>query len=453
MKGNPEFLRNLWLEISPYRLVMMPSVIGAFFLVAWAINGRTVDAATAQICAVLFAAIVVIWGSRIASESVIHEINNRTWDNQRMSALGPWALATGKLFGSTVFVWYGGLICMGLYALSYGELIDPVRLFHLVALYIGSGALCHAVGLLVSLQAVQKRREFGRIQVTFYQFLALAALAPVLYIGVAGFDDRGVYRVTSWYGHAFELLGATVTWLYLYLAWALVAVWRLMRTELQMVNGPWVWLGFVAFVVLHLAGLRVLPEEVSRVLPTLTGSVFAGFFALAVLTYLVALSEPKGRLVFRRLRQALQVGDWAGFVNRLPLSLFTVALLLVAALILLRIGEARITLFTADINFRLVVMAAALFVVRDVAVIMWINLLRPSPRADGSAFVALALVYTLVPVALAGVGLDALTAFFWPRWNATAALTLLPVTGEVLVFGLLLRLRWRRAVADDEATY
>ena len=453
MRGNPEFLRNLWLEITPWRLIAIPSLIGAIFLVGFLINGRVLDSGTATVAILMYAAIVLIWGSRVASESVVQEIGARTWDGQRMSALSPLSLAVGKLFGSTVHVWYGGLICLALYALSYGELIPTDRLAQFVLLYLGAGILCHAIGVLVSLQAVQKRREFGRVQVMFYQFLGLIAVIPVLYI--AQFEDplSPIYKVTTWYGHVSEQLAATVVWLYAYALWAMIGVWRLMRTEVLMRNGPWVWLGFVAFVVIHIAGLRFLPDEVGRVLPSLTGKVAAGFLVLALLSYIAALSEPKSRLVFRRLRQSLQIGDWNGFLGRLPLCIPTVALVLIAAATLLRIGVDRIELFTFPINFRLMVAAIALFVVRDVCLIIYISLLRASPRADATAFMLLALSYTLIPVTLSGIGLDPLAAFFWPMRDASATLTLLPVAIEVLVAGILLWRQWRRAVADDEDVY
>ena len=31
MRRNPEFLRNLWTEITPHRLVATPLILGAFF--------------------------------------------------------------------------------------------------------------------------------------------------------------------------------------------------------------------------------------------------------------------------------------------------------------------------------------------------------------------------------------------------------------------------------------
>lgn len=449
VRGNPEFVRNVWLELTPHRLVVMPSLIGAIFMLAYLIDGSVLDAGTAQVSAIMYSVIVLVWGSRAAAESVIQEINARTWDNQRMSALGPLTLATGKLCGATVHVWYGGLICMGFYALSYSAVMPTVRLAELIALYVGAGILCHAVGLLVSLLAVQKRREFGRFQITFCQFLALLAAVPALYVGLSDVAGTGLYGVATWYGHASDLLTATVVWLFAYAGWSVIGIWRAMRAELQMANGPWVWLAFVAFAALHVVGLNFMPAEVGGELPALAGRVFTGFAVLVCLCYVAALSEPKGRLVFRRMHQAMRRGDWNGVIDRLPLSFPTVVLMLVAAATLARIGPERITLFSLPVNFRLMVGATALFVVRDVCFVIWMNLLRPSPRADSGAFVILVLSYTLLPFALSGLGLDVLGSFFWPTRDAGAAITLLPVAGEVVVVAVLLIHQWRRALADD----
>jgi len=113
MRGNPEFIRNLWLEFTLHRVLVMPAIVGILFLLMYLVNGQKLDSATAVSAAILFCSIIFIWGTRVASESVIQEINASTWDTQRMSAMGPWSMAWGKLFGSTVFVWYGGFICMG----------------------------------------------------------------------------------------------------------------------------------------------------------------------------------------------------------------------------------------------------------------------------------------------------------------------------------------------------
>ena len=300
MRGNPEFIRNLWLEFTLHRVIVMPAVVGILFLLMYLVNGQELDGATAVAAAFLFCAIIFIWGTRVAAESVIQEINARTWDTQRMSAMGPWGMAWGKLFGSTIFVWYGGLICMGLYWMSYIDILPEDRLAKLILVYLLSGVIAHATGLLVSMQAVQKRRDFGRVQVVFYLLFGFAAAIPGLYIGLSGWADDGIYRVMLFYDQVFPLIDCVLIALLVYSLWALIGIWRMMRAELQMVNGPWVWLAFVAFTVAVAAGIRLLPPEVGKAMPDISSKAYHGYAMLLFLTYVIALAEPKGPVLFRR---------------------------------------------------------------------------------------------------------------------------------------------------------
>ena len=58
--------------------------------------------------------------SRRAS-AIIGEIRERTWDGQRLSSLGAGTMMWGKLFGSTIFNWFGGAICL---AVIVAETVD-----------------------------------------------------------------------------------------------------------------------------------------------------------------------------------------------------------------------------------------------------------------------------------------------------------------------------------------
>ena len=441
MRGNPEFIRNLWLEFTLHRVLVMPAIVGILFLLMYLVNGQELDSATAQTAALLFCAIIFIWGTRVASESVIQEINARTWDTQRMSAMGPWSMAWGKLFGSTVFVWYGGLICMGLYWMSYIDILPEARLAKLILVYVLSGVIAHATGLLVSMQAVQKRRDFGRVQVAFYLLVGFAAALPGLYIGLSGWADDGVYRVMLFYDRVFPLIDCVLIALAVYSLWALIGIWRMMRGELQMVNGPWVWIAFVAFTVAVAAGVRLLHPEVGKAMPDISSKAYHGYAMLLILTYVIALAEPKGPVLFRRLRRS--------FFNAMPRSILMLILVLLASIVLLRLSESRIVVLEQPINFHLATIATFLFVLRDVGFIYLLNISRYSPRNDTSAFLYLALAYTVIPVALIFLGLNPLTAIFWPQWDA-AGLTLGPVVIEVLIVFALMARAWKVRVVRDE---
>lgn len=448
MRGNPEFVRNLWLELGLHRLIAMPAMVGLPFLLVWLINGQTLDGTTARAAALLYCAIVFVWGTRIASESVVQEINNRTWDTQRMSAMAPWTMTWGKLFGATLYVWYGALICMGLYWISYAGIIPADRIARLVGIYLLSGVIAHATGMMASLLAVQKRRAFGRMQITFYQFLGLLAAVPGLYIGLSGIaaDDAG--RILLFYDRAFPPVDFMVAALAAFAAWALAGVWRLMRAELQMTNGPWIWLAFVVFCYAAAAGVRLLPPEIAAVMPAIPYGAYHGFVALLILSYAIALSEPKDPVLLRRLAAHLGQSDRMSLVNAMPRTVPTVFLLLLAAMVLLWLSDARVQVVDRTVNFHLATVATVLLVLRDVGFIYLLNIARHSPRNDMTAFVCIALAWTVVPLSLSSMGLDSLTALFWPQWTADAALTIgAPLAQVLVVYGLLWRL-WRHRVAE-----
>src|SRR6185312_6682148 len=96
---NPELERNLWLEASPFRLAL---ILGLLLLVFSATSiaprGLMTTPGTALALYWFFA---VLWGTRSAALSVVAEIRERTWDGQQLSAIGPWEMVWGKLFGST----------------------------------------------------------------------------------------------------------------------------------------------------------------------------------------------------------------------------------------------------------------------------------------------------------------------------------------------------------------
>jgi hypothetical protein len=139
---NPEFQRNLILELSIHRLIAMPVILLLVFVATGALAGE--DAATYVATGVLWL-LLVLWGGRLAAETVLGEVAGRTWDAQRMSSIGPWTMSWGKLFGSTVFVWYGALWCVPAYfwsgQKSFADLVETALLglfTHAIALFLTS---------------------------------------------------------------------------------------------------------------------------------------------------------------------------------------------------------------------------------------------------------------------------------------------------------------------------
>ena len=99
---NAEFRRNLWLELSTHRLIAMPAALALVLALVYAMSDEPRESLAAT-SAWIAAAFLGVWGVRSAAESVGEEMRNRTWDAQRMSALGPWEMTWGKLVGSAAF--------------------------------------------------------------------------------------------------------------------------------------------------------------------------------------------------------------------------------------------------------------------------------------------------------------------------------------------------------------
>ena len=155
MSLNPEFRRNLWLELTPQRLILMPIVLGLIFAIGAQFDKHS-DAAIALTANLVFGVLVVLWGCRRAAASVAGEVREGTWDWQRMSAITPWTMAWGKLLGSTAFVWYGGIICLAALAYAYAGRAAPSS----IAIFVASTAMAGLIGHCVSLSASSCRSRF-----------------------------------------------------------------------------------------------------------------------------------------------------------------------------------------------------------------------------------------------------------------------------------------------------
>ncbi len=93
---NPEFQRQLWLQFSTTRLGVLPLLLlvgfAAVYMSASTQSAQAIAVALASAGAVLFVALVWGMGTMAAGASVMDEISDRTWDQQRMSAMQPWAM-------------------------------------------------------------------------------------------------------------------------------------------------------------------------------------------------------------------------------------------------------------------------------------------------------------------------------------------------------------------------
>lgn len=436
---NPEFKRNLWLQFSLHRTIGMPAILGLAFL---AIHfAAKPDSATAlhRSAFGLFIVLVFLWGTRNASAAIADELRDKTWDQQRMSAMSPWSMTWAKLFGATAFNWYGGAICIGVMLMAsivQPDLLSPANLLSIVA----AGILMHAVALALNL-------HMSRIEARIVQrggiggLVMLAALMSIsAFSGVAG-------QAVQWWGFSVRqdlfVLGSTV----LFASCAVFAAWRVMSNALQVRTTPWAWPAFAVLLAAYLAGF-----DTQRILLfSATGLMVAG-----AMTYVALFSEANDVAVWRRVMVRVHAARWREAFEHLPLWPTTLVLAFCFAL-------AATATFAGGPNallgkpglwplerpmFVYLPLVIALMVVRDVGVFLFFAFAERPRRVEGAALLYLVLINALLPFLVQAAGLYPLRTLLMPFDPALGFSNVLIMAGHAAIAVALVVWRWRRHPAN-----
>lgn len=460
---NPELRRYLWLELSPARLVGMPVVIGALMLLvgAWAfepgrvLGGPRMLEGMATLGSAGFVVLVLFWGARLAANAVVREIAGRTWDQQRLSSAGAWTMTWGKLAGSTVFVAYGCLLLLLLTLVSlacwqvfYGGVEATFRaplwavLVQAAVGLIAFAVLVEASVMLIAMTAVARRETGRQLDVSIAQIVVIVVAFSLF----SSFSNQGGGADLVWYGLAIDELWFAVASLVAFAGWAVIGLWRRMRVELQVRNWPVMWPLFVLFAAFWAAGFA---QGQAAVVVAAVVILMAG--------YIPAVLEQPDPVRLRRLFGALAQRDARTALRFLPLWLVNHALALlavaVAALVLLggNDGEgAQAGIESIDgLAFAAgTLVAFYFFVTRDLLLLVFAALGRGGRRAFATWLLWMAVLYGLVPMILAALGLYASLPVFVPVWDIpflsfAVPPVLWPLLQVVIVLALI-RWRWRR---------
>jgi len=442
---NPEFLRNLWLELTPRRTAFMIVVLALIFFAA-AVSGGS-DYRPAWVAELLFYFIVVFWGSRNAALSVVGEIRDRTWDSQRLSSLGAGTMTWGKLFGSTIYNWFGGAICLAVLLAS--EFVHKGAATALIDLvyYLGIGVISQAAALLASLIFARRRQAHSRLGAFIYQVAGIAAAVCVCLVwnaadpGSSFGAGKKPAETIIWWRQTFDGRVFLLVSLAVFAGWTLVGCYRQMRLELKMRNGPFIWLGFLLFMGLYAAGFDAWLSGGS-VVADWPGDALRLALAMStfgILAYVMVLLEPKEPVLYRWMGGQIAAGHpGRALFNLQAWQMSYLAAIATAAVLFVRLGQSEGHLGPAPA----VILTAAGFLTRDVSLFVLFQSLPGRRRGDFAAVVALVALYALVPAVLSGLGLSNALPFFYSKesdqpWLAAAVVWGEAVLVTALTFGRL----------------
>lgn len=425
---NPEFRRQLWLQFSPARLILLPALLAACFVAVTLSTKAPAAPALAFTATALFGLLVWGMGTLAAGASVTDEILEHTWDQQRMSAMQPWAMTWGKLAGATAYGWYGGAWCLlvGVPSALVGE--PPARVLQLTVGGLLGGLLLPALLIAVNLQLARVGGRLARSG-------AMAALLLTLLWGVGPLLGLLRDEQVLWWGQAFERMNFALASLALFAALALVAAWRSMAEMLAVRQLPWGWPALALITAAYLAGLAT--EQRLAVLGV------SGLASCAAFTYFALLTEPQPRPLWQRVATRLAGGQWRAALQQLPRWPTTLALAIPFAALAWQMPplEADASpLFGEHLGMH--ALTVVLLMARDCALALFLAFSPTGRRPVLGWWVLMVVLYGLLPWLLHGLHSDIVSGLAQPLlasggWSvACAALHLAMALG-------LLGWRWR----------
>jgi hypothetical protein len=353
----------------------------------------------------------------------VGEIRERTWDSQRLSSIGAGAMTWGKLFGSTIYPWFGGALCLAM-ILERKSMHDGVAPALIEFVYmVAIGVIAQAASLLASLIAIGRRQAHTRLEIFIYQVVGIFAALAVYDIWemvdptrVRVMGQKPI-DVIAWWGWHFDSRPFLLVSLIVFASWILVGCYRQMRLELKMRNGPFVWLAFLAFIGFYVAGFDAwLPANFAIAgWDDMALRLALATFTYGALAYAMIVLEPKDRVLYRRLLGEISARRFRGAASDVQSWMMSyVAAMIFAVLLLIRLMQSGSDVATAQS----LIVAAMAFLTRDAALFVLFLTLPGQRRGDIAVLVTLAALYLLVPAILDGLHLKALLPFLYPRPSA-----------------------------------
>lgn len=426
---NPEFNRNLWIEFSWHRVLLVPVLMG---LVLWALfasrdfnfrNDILIEGSFVSIAA------LAIWmgGAYLVAQNLYIEWERRTWDIQRLSPIRPWSLVWGKMFGSAAYTWYIGLLALLVYLLAPLAFLvqtPPIQRLEMVLLVIGTGILLQSIAFLSTLYSLRFSAASSRY----------VKRTPMAAVGIGFFAAMPLLRFVNqstpihWYGHEYAVLDFLLVTTASLAAWALYGAHRLTRSEFLYRNGPLPWLLFTLFLSALLAGFA--DESPAAV----------ALFTSLGLTYLALFSAPVDTLGWHHAIGFFQRRQWRRFGETLPLWTNGVPVLLVLFVIAPVAGT---TALSGKVLTPALYLSIAGFLVRDTCLLHMMHFTLKNQRAMASAVAYLMILYWLLPWLCTLMHMGDALGFFWP----VPGLSPLLVWVEAAALGLWTWVRWKQYAA------
>lgn len=447
---NAEFQRNLWLEASSHRLVATPLILGTIFYLFSFNDNSNVAVFTWSIWILMI--ITCIWGANRTANSMVSEIQERTWTSQRLTPTKPWSMVWGKLLGSSIATWYASAFCLITFFIAGIQIVPPTNKSALIsqglipgAFYlIGIGLVCQVLGFMIGIGATDERSSFG-VRRAFCSNI-VGAIVGIIGFAIS-FQRMKPNAIINWHGISFAEFYFWLFSLYAYLVWSLIGLNAQMRKEFQMQNHPLVWVSFLAFIIFYITGFEfaTATEILGEKGPSFTRWIFS-FFSILTLTYLTVFWEKTDGFVVRRLYSLIKLGEIKKAILEIPRWVISTLVAWILGIGLLVAFGTEFSEWEKSLDFMGDITAVLFFAMRDFAIILFFRFSTKPHRATSIAILYLTILYGLLPLLMLSLGFEQFTPLFYPINDSNSAIpTIFPALLEALLIWTLAIVRWKRS--------
>lgn len=441
MIKNPELQRNIWLEFSAHRLIIVPAVVLLILLIPFLSEKYNFHDEVFFTALSIYFVLVSIWGGKLAGDAIMHEVDDQTWDNQRMSSLSPWTMTWGKYLGSTLIAWYGGFFCLAAMIYTYyaADFIKTPDILYLLPICILTGIFSQLLNFITNLASIRKRSSLSRSKSSAFVLLGIVASFYIM-----GFTFNSHYGNIHWYGYSISTLPMILISLSCFVTWSGIAAYRLMRAELQVKNTPIVWAAFVLFFAIYIAGFIDVYGTSHHLQQFITM-----YTVMIILTYIIAFAETKDPMTLRRLFYLIKEKNWHKAFETVPAWFVSVALCFIMLFILIWQTNDNIRFSNVNIDFRFYITSIFLFSIRDIGLILFFNISKKRSRADLTAFMYLVILYLLLPILFNIAKANVVASMFLPFADSHPYVTIISALSQAILILFLVRNRWKNYFAKQ----
>lgn len=435
---NPEFTRNIWLELTPGRLIVMPVILALSFAAVSTFDGvRTFSI-------LIFMILANIYATKLATESIVSELNGRTWDNLRLTLIRPVSMATGKLFGSTAYAWYGAVISIAVfffYSFFTNDFLTSLRFGIWAILF---SLLTQALAMTYSLMGIRKHRDKRKISWFFYFIISVGIayyLQGFMYLSFFTSEFKIVqsdFLTIYWYFMPVNIFDFMIVSTSVFIIWAVYGLKNLIRLEFNYRNKSTAWIGFLLFLTFYFFGLGISVMNFEHLLENIFSgfqlhessgiwsALFIPYMFIVFLNYFLIFNEKHSIIEYKKLLFLVKEKNYKELTYITPLWISTFLFLIILGLIFQLIAIINFinagTIGSNIDNLRLglfIPLNIMLFAARDFAIVVYFNITKRFRRPDVAALVTIYILYfVLNPIITALLG-DTDTNLFLPFYSGS----------------------------------